>query len=116
MRRGPRTPRTCKRPGKPSSPGCDLVGVRDVDYHQGALGIRIGYVEQDVRPGSGHYFCGALTLDRSATAAQPVAAALVRLSYLSVRKLGVALRDSLRWERVVSRRAAPSVVEGRSKE
>jgi len=70
-------------------PGLRLVGVRDVDYHLGTLGIRIGYVEQDVRPGSGHYFCGALTLDRSATAAQPVAAALTRLSYLSVHKLGL---------------------------
>ncbi len=70
-------------------PGLRLVGVRDVDYHLGTLGIRVGYVEQDVRPGSGHYFCGALTLDRSATAAQPVAEALTRLSYLSVRKLGL---------------------------
>ena len=70
-------------------PGLRLVGVRDVDYHLGTLGIRIGYVEQDVRPGSGHYYCGALTLDRSATAAQPVAEALTRLSYLSVRKLGL---------------------------
>jgi len=70
-------------------PGLRLVGVRDVDYHLGTLGIRIGYVEQDVRPGSGHYFCGALTLDRSATAAEPVATALTRLSYLSVRKLGL---------------------------
>src|SRR2546425_12675254 len=70
-------------------PGLRLVGVRDVDYHLGTLGIRIGYVEQDVRPGSGHYFCGALTLARSATATEPVAAALTPLPYPSIPKPGI---------------------------
>jgi hypothetical protein len=41
-----------------------------------------------VRPG-GKYLCGGLSLDRSATAAQPVADALARLPYVSIRKLGL---------------------------
>lgn len=70
-------------------PGLRLVDVRDVDYHLGSLGIQLAYVEQDVSPGGGRYFCGALSADRSATVAPPVAAGLARLPYWSVRKLGL---------------------------
>jgi hypothetical protein len=61
-----------------------------MDSRLSLLGIRFGYVEHDVRLGTtGRYFCGALSVDRSVTAAQPVAVALARLPYVSVRKLGL---------------------------
>jgi hypothetical protein len=71
-------------------PGLRLVADRDVDPRVGSLGIRLGYLEKDVRPGdTGRYFCGALTEDRGISAAQYVAAALARLPYVPVRRLGV---------------------------
>lgn len=71
-------------------PGLRLVSTRNVDARLSLLGIRLAYVEKDVRLGStGRYFCGALPIDRTFTAAQPVAAALARLPYVSVRKLGL---------------------------
>ena len=71
-------------------PGLRLVATRNVDAQLSLLGIRLGYVEKDVRLGTtGKYFCGALPIDRTVTAAQPVAVALARLPYVSVRKLGL---------------------------
>jgi hypothetical protein len=71
-------------------PGLRLVNTRHMDSRLSLLGIRFGYVEQDVRLGTtGKYFCGALSVERSVTAAQPVAAAVARLPYVSVRKLGL---------------------------
>src|SRR5207248_4660035 len=71
-------------------PGLRLVDVRDFDTRVSSLGIRLGYLEKDVRPGdTGHYFCGALTKERGVSAAQSVAAALARLPYVPVRRLGV---------------------------
>jgi hypothetical protein len=68
-------------------PGLRLVDVADVDRRVGWLGIRLGYVEQDVQPG--HYFCGALAADRRVTAAEPVATALARLPYASIHQVGL---------------------------
>ncbi len=71
-------------------PGLRLVSTRNVDARLSLLGIRLGYVEKDVRLGTtGKYFCGALPIDRTVTAAEPVATALARLPYVSVRKLGL---------------------------
>ena len=71
-------------------PGLRLVAARDFDPRVSSLGIRLGYLEKDVRPGdTGRYFCGALTKDRGISAAQYVAAALARLPYVPVRRLGV---------------------------
>jgi hypothetical protein len=71
-------------------PGLRLVAPRYVDSRLTLLGIRLGYVEQDVRLGTtGKYFCGGLSLERGANAAAPVGAALARLPYESVRKLGL---------------------------
>jgi hypothetical protein len=70
-------------------PSLRLVDRRDVDPRLGSLGILLAYVEQDERPGDGRFFCGALSDDRIGIAAPPVAAALARVPYWSVRKLGV---------------------------
>lgn len=71
-------------------PGLRLINTRHADAQLSLMGIRFGHVESDVRLGTtGRYFCGALSADRAITAAQPVAAALARLPYVSVRKLGL---------------------------
>jgi len=71
-------------------PGLRLVSTRNVDARLSLLGIRLGYVEKDVRLGTtGKYFCGALPIDRTVTAAEPVASDLAQLPYVSVRKLGL---------------------------
>ena len=70
-------------------PSLRLVDKRDVDVRLGSLGILLAYVEQDARAGNGRYFCGALSDDRIGIAAPPVAAALARVPYWSVRKLGI---------------------------
>src|SRR5213596_2213110 len=47
-------------------PGLRLVSTRNVDARLSLLGIRLGYVEKDVRLGTtGKYFCGALPIDRN---------------------------------------------------
>jgi len=71
-------------------PDLRLVDAQQVDSRMSSLGIRFGYLEKDVRPGdTGRYFCGGLSTDRSAAATPAVAAALARLPYESVRKLGL---------------------------
>lgn len=70
-------------------PGLRVVDARHVDSRVDLLGIRLGYVETDATPDNGRYFCGALSLDRSTTAAQPVADALALLPYVSVRHVGL---------------------------
>lgn len=70
-------------------PGLRLVHATHMDAGVGLLGIQLGYVEQGVTLGTGRYFCGALSVERSAAAAQPVSAALARLPYVSVYKLGL---------------------------
>lgn len=45
-----------------------------------ALGIRMGYVESDTRPGNGNYLCGGLSGDDAIGAASEVASALDYLS------------------------------------
>lgn len=67
-----------------------LVNNRHVDSRLSLWGIRFGYVENDARLGStSRWSCGALTSDRAITATQPVSAALARLPYVAVRKLGL---------------------------
>jgi len=54
-------------------PGLRLVATRHVDSRLNLLGIRLAYVEQDVRLGTtGKYFCGGLSLDRAVAGADPV--------------------------------------------
>ena len=68
-------------------PGLRLLDTRDLDSRLAGLGVRLGYLEEDVRPG--HYFCGALTENRGMSVAPHVVAALVRLPYWPARRLGV---------------------------
>jgi len=71
-------------------PGLRLIATRHVYQRLTLLGIRLAYVEQDVRLGTtGKYFCGGLSLDRAVAGADPVGTALARLPYESVRKLGL---------------------------
>ncbi|MBI4503805.1 MAG: hypothetical protein HY700_21915 [Gemmatimonadetes bacterium] len=52
-----------------------------------ALGVHLGYVERDTRPGDGKYFCGALSRDQSRAAGAIVSTALSKLSEAPLRKL-----------------------------
>src|SRR6267378_7317254 len=71
-------------------PGLRLLDTRHADQRLSLLGIRLGYVEQDVRLGeTGKYFCGALTSDRAVTAAGPVSSGIARLPYTTVRAMGL---------------------------
>jgi len=51
------------------------------------LGINLGYVEQDTRPGGGKYFCGALSRDESGSAGRIITTALLKLPDAALRKL-----------------------------
>src|SRR5258705_13267637 len=71
-------------------PGLRLLDTRHADQRLSLLGIRLGYVEQDVRLGeTGKYFCGALTSDRAVTAAGPVSSGIARLPYTTVYRMGL---------------------------
>ena len=52
-----------------------------------ALGINLGYVETDTKPGGGKYFCGALSQNDARGAARPITAALLKLPDASLRNL-----------------------------
>lgn len=43
------------------------------------LGIHLGYVEQDTRPGGGRYFCGAMSRHESRSAGRIITTALLKL-------------------------------------
>lgn len=51
------------------------------------LGIHLGYVEKDTRPGGGKYFCGAMSREDSRSAGRTVTTALLRLPDASLGKL-----------------------------
>lgn len=52
-----------------------------------ALGVHLGYVEQDTRPGDGKYFCGALSGGQSLEAGKIIATALANLPDAPLRNL-----------------------------
>ena len=71
-------------------PGLHLLDTRHADQRLALLGIRLGYVEADVRLGeSGRYFCGSLTSDQAVTAAGPVSSGVARLPYTTVYRMGL---------------------------
>jgi len=71
-------------------PGLRLLDTRHADQRLSLLGIRLGYVEQDVRLGeTGKYFCAALTSDQAVTAAGPVSLGIARLPYTTVYRMGL---------------------------
>jgi hypothetical protein len=51
------------------------------------LGIQLGYVEKDTRPGGGKYFCGAMSRDESRSAGNIVTTALSKLPDAALGKL-----------------------------
>jgi hypothetical protein len=51
------------------------------------LGIHLGYVEKDTRPGGGKYFCGAMSREESRSAGRIVTTALLKLPDASLSKL-----------------------------
>ena len=54
-------------------PGLRLLDTRHADQRLSLLGIRLGYVDADVRLGtSGRTFCGKLTSDQAVTARAPL--------------------------------------------
>jgi len=70
--------------------GLRLLDTRHADQRLSLLGIRLGYVEQDVRLGETRkYFCGALTSDQAVTAAGPVSSGIARLPYTTVYRMGL---------------------------
>jgi len=71
-------------------PGLHLLDSRHADQRLSLLGIRLGYVEADVRLGdTKRYFCGGLTSDQAVTAAGPVSSGLARLPYTTVYRMGL---------------------------
>jgi len=52
-----------------------------------ALGVNLGYVERDTKPGGGQYFCGAMSADDSRAAGRIITTALLKLSDASLRTL-----------------------------
>src|SRR5258705_4621412 len=71
-------------------PGLRLLDTRHADQRLSLLGIRLGYVEQDVRLGeTSKYFCAALTYDQAVTAAGPVSSGIARLPYTTVYRMGL---------------------------
>src|SRR5258705_5394091 len=70
-------------------PGLRLLDTRHADQRLSLLGIRLGYVEQDVRLGeTGKYFCGALTSTQAVTLPGPFSSAIPRFPIPTVSPLG----------------------------
>lgn len=67
--------------------GLRLLGAAAHEPRLKILGIHLGYVEADTRPGGGRYFCGAMSRDESRAAGKTIAAALLRLPDASLGKL-----------------------------
>src|SRR5438874_926879 len=55
--------------------GLRLLDAAALEPRLGTLGINIGYVERDTRPGGGRYFCGAVSRDASRAIARSIAPA-----------------------------------------
>ncbi len=70
--------------------GLHLLDTRHADSRLSLWGIRLAYVESDVRLGSsGKYLCGAISADRAVIAAGPVSSGLARLPYETVYRMGL---------------------------
>ena len=67
--------------------GLRLLEGAERDARLAALGVHLGYVEQDTSPGGGKYFCGAMARDAASQAGRTIAAALARLPDASLAKL-----------------------------
>jgi len=71
-------------------PGLHLLDTRHADSRLSLWGIRLAYVESDVRLGStGQYYCGTISADRAVIAAGPVSSGLARLPYETVYRMGL---------------------------
>ena len=67
--------------------GLRLLDAAALEPRLGTLGINIGYVERDTRPGGGRYFCGAVSRDASRAIARSIAPAFAKLPDASLRRL-----------------------------
>jgi hypothetical protein len=67
--------------------GLRLLDAAAQESRLATLGINLGYVEQDTRPGGGKYFCGAMSRDESRSAGRVVATALLKLPDTSLKAL-----------------------------
>lgn len=68
----------------------EFDGLRLLDsqeYRLGALGLHLGYVDADTKPGDGMYLCGAMSRDDALAAASEVTAALAYLPDAPLAKL-----------------------------
>jgi hypothetical protein len=69
--------------------GLRLLEAASLQPRLATLGINLGYVVQDTRPGGGKYFCGAMTRDESRAAARIITNALSKLPDAAIGKLGL---------------------------
>src|SRR5215207_8766742 len=67
--------------------GLRLLNVGTQEPRLTTLGINLGYVETDTRPGGGKYFCGALSQNDARAAARPITMALLKLPDASLKNL-----------------------------
>lgn len=67
--------------------GLRLLEAASTEPRLATLGINLGYVEKDTRPGGGRYFCGAMSRNESRAAGRIVATALSKLPDASIGKL-----------------------------
>jgi hypothetical protein len=67
--------------------GLRLLNAATQEPRLMTLGINLGYVEADTRPGGGKYFCGALSQTDARSAGRPIAAALLKLPDASLKNL-----------------------------
>lgn len=67
--------------------GLRLLGTDIQEPRLKKLGIHLGYVENDTKPGGGKYFCGALTKSKSLKDGKIIVKALSTLSDTSLKKL-----------------------------
>ncbi len=59
--------------------GLRLLDPAALEPRLRTLGVHLGHVEKDTRPGGGRYFCGAMTRDESRAAGKIISAALLKL-------------------------------------
>lgn len=69
--------------------GLRLLGADIQEPRLEILGIHLGYVENDTKPGGGKYFCGALSRSASLKDGKIIVEALSTLSDTSLKKLGL---------------------------
>lgn len=67
--------------------GLRLLDAAARDPRLTTLGIHLGHVEKDTRPGGGKYFCGAMSREESRSAGRIVTTALLKLPDASLGKL-----------------------------